>query len=973
MHHRGPIVWLLFAHVVWLAGCSAIVDTSAFTSGVVTARAGEDRIVPLASTVVLDAGTSDQSKGRPLYFRWVQTSGPTVELGVDGATATFVAPSEVARLSFDVYVTDRVHGEVSDSLTIDVDSTPQLVTAPELDLMTARTAYLDGSQSWDPDDEPLTFHWAQTDGPTVDLADPNTPIASFTTPDTKSSFAFQLTVCDATGACDTRSVTVRVHEWTQIAAGGATVFALRSDGTVWGWGSDQFGALGRGLRTSGDTNHPLQVRSVAKATYVWAGLGGTSFARIADGLDVTWGRNCYGEAARTATQVCDTYQEATAVDLAYDDALSFANQATAEGSGLIVSGSAQLTGIGYNTNGERGDCSVGGSGTTSFGATQWASVAASPSGRFAAGIERTGFFYAWGLNDHGVFGSGSPSTTCATPAIRLYSGITRTFSLGWDHVVAIWNDHLFSWGAMEAGGTADALSPVLRGNRTDWSQVAAGQRHSLALTSTGELHAWGVNDHGELGFDTSPNTSAYPVSPNEPPQVGSDVDWKAIAAAGYASFALKTNGSLWSWGSGPLGLGAVSSATVPTRVVDGPTRCGDGVIDPSTEACDDGPRNGSPGRCAASCRCANTRVLYVDASAAGASDGSSWSDAFPTLQAAVDAAGTCDTIWLARGTYTSGSTSAAIPVVTMKANSEIYGGFAGYETHFAQRSPARNPSILDGQGVAYHVVMAAANGALDGLTIRAGHASAGSVDANGGGLLLQPVGQTVFQLRNVVFEGNSAVGSGGAVYASPGANQKGELRVDACRFVSNSAASGGAISAGEHIVGARVILRIRDSHFQANMGGAVLAEGRYSSYDIASSSFVGNYGAALSAGMPGSFRWNSVYGTVSSGSAIQGGLILMVEGSVLWNPASAAEVASATGIKGSCYRGASGGNVDIAASGSPFDLVDVAGEQRPFLSATTPCRNAGGTSTEPSWYVQTTTADGALDAPPVDPGRHWNP
>lgn len=165
-------------------------------------------------------------------------------------------------------------------------------------------------------------------------------------------------------------------------------------------------------------------------------------------------------------------------------------------------------------------------------------------------------------------------------------------------------------------------------------------------------------------------------------------------------------------------------------------------------------------------------VRYVDASADGNGDGTSWSDAFPTLTEALAAAEGGDEIWVANGTYTPTSTSDRTISFVIPSDISIYGGFAGDETSRDQRDsdPATNGTVLSGDiGVAddnsdnsYHVVTAtntAVTTVLDGFTITGGNADATAPVRFGGGLLLQ---NSQMILANLRFTANTA-GAGGAM------------------------------------------------------------------------------------------------------------------------------------------------------------------------------------------------------------------
>jgi len=149
-------------------------------------------------------------------------------------------------------------------------------------------------------------------------------------------------------------------------------------------------------------------------------------------------------------------------------------------------------------------------------------------------------------------------------------------------------------------------------------------------------------------------------------------------------------------------------------------------------------------------------IVYVKSSANGAGDGRSWSDAFPDLQQALDAAADRSEIhqvWVAAGTYRPSRRVIAqnrrTSTFSMLPGLAIYGGFAGTETALGQRDPAAHPTILtgdlDGDDTgnfdsqtrsenAYSVVGAVnidETATLDGFTITHGHANKVDPQSNG--------------------------------------------------------------------------------------------------------------------------------------------------------------------------------------------------------------------------------------------------
>jgi hypothetical protein len=161
-----------------------------------------------------------------------------------------------------------------------------------------------------------------------------------------------------------------------------------------------------------------------------------------------------------------------------------------------------------------------------------------------------------------------------------------------------------------------------------------------------------------------------------------------------------------------------------------------------------------------------TRVMYVRSSASGANDGSSWPNAYTSLQSALNAASAGDQIWVAAGSYTPGSDrSDSFRLVNGVA---VYGGFAGTETQLGQRNWATNITALSGDigtvgntsDNSYHVVTGASGATLDGFSISGGNAN-GSGNDNGGGIYNAAASPT---LSNLIISGNAAADGGAGIY-----------------------------------------------------------------------------------------------------------------------------------------------------------------------------------------------------------------
>jgi len=147
---------------------------------------------------------------------------------------------------------------------------------------------------------------------------------------------------------------------------------------------------------------------------------------------------------------------------------------------------------------------------------------------------------------------------------------------------------------------------------------------------------------------------------------------------------------------------------------------------------------------------------YVDHEATGAGTGLKWDDAFTTIQPAIDDAfdDGGGEVWVAEGTYTS----TFDPVLTMRQNVHVYGGFIGLgtggeETDISQRDWLANETVIDGED-SRRCVIGTNTATLDGFSIRNGYAT-----GYGGGMYNDSSSPTV---TNCLFSGNSSTNGDGA-------------------------------------------------------------------------------------------------------------------------------------------------------------------------------------------------------------------
>ncbi len=414
-----------------------------------------------------------------------------------------------------------------------------------------------------------------------------------------------------------------------IAGGGMYTLALKSDGTVWGWGENGYGVLGTDFSQTPFSTHPIQVTGLTDITAIATGYQ-HSMALKSDGTVWAWGFNLHGQLGdNTFGDLSGRYTPALVKGIDGNGLLTGAIKISAgKFHSLALLSDGTVKSWGYNASGQLGDGSrIDRPAPVSVSGLEFVNaIAAGDSHSFAI---FGGTPFGWGANNRGQLGDGS-TTERLTPVPLSSPDKSIEIACGSLYTAAITADSkVYSWGYNNIGQLGDGTvierhTPAIITGRTfgKITAIAAGASHSTAVESDGTVWTWGDNLYGQLGNDsyldnsfpdrtaagtglagiTSPtaglwNTLAlsskgtiYSWGDNTKGQLGTGdytsrntpgYVWlgilpffgvKSVAATGEFSLALKREGTVWGWGDnfrGQLGDGTTTGSTSPVQSWNG--------------------------------------------------------------------------------------------------------------------------------------------------------------------------------------------------------------------------------------------------------------------------------------------------------------------------------------------------------------------------------------------------------------------
>lgn len=202
--------------------------------------------------------------------------------------------------------------------------------------------------------------------------------------------------------------------------------------------------------------------------------------------------------------------------------------------------------------------------------SNWAKVSLTPNNYTVAAIQTNGTLWTWGGTSYS-YGELGHNDRIARSSPTQVGSLTTWYqvSMGSGFCGAVKTDGtLWMWGNGNTGklglnlSSGNRSSPVQVGALTNWSQVQTCSGFTAAVKTDGTLWVWGSSGNGRTGTN---NLITY----SSPVQVGALTDWAQVTTTNAGAAAIKTDGTLWAWGfnnNGQVGDGTTVNRSSPVQI-----------------------------------------------------------------------------------------------------------------------------------------------------------------------------------------------------------------------------------------------------------------------------------------------------------------------------------------------------------------------------------------------------------------------
>lgn len=365
-------------------------------------------------------------------------------------------------------------------------------------------------------------------------------------------------------------------DWAELAVGNGFSCALKTDGTLWCWGDDDYGQTGSSETGTEPVSEPGQVGGVTATDWIAVSAGDTHACglRGSGGQGRLW---CWGAGDDGRLGNGGTAYQMVPVPIGPDTdwiAISAGGRHTCGLRGTPGMPAA-LECWGLNTEGMVGN---GTTDTPILPRTEipheggWREIALGT--YHSCAIDSAGKAWCWGAGSQGALGRSDLDQHTSPVEIAE----TETPNDGWSglvtggyHACALKGTTAYCWGngghgqlglggALELGLKSPATAILASGS--GFVRLAAGERTSCGIDDDGALFCWGRNETGEVGDGTNSGRSA-------PVAVMAGRRFLRVAVGTGHGCAIDDQRELWCWGDndyGELGRGTVGRAETPIEV-----------------------------------------------------------------------------------------------------------------------------------------------------------------------------------------------------------------------------------------------------------------------------------------------------------------------------------------------------------------------------------------------------------------------
>ena len=233
---------------------------------------------------------------------------------------------------------------------------------------------------------------------------------------------------------------------------------------------------------------------------------------------------------------------------------------------------------GANGNGELGQNSeVKRSSPIQIPGTTWGQYMETTGGSVFS-LRTDGTLWAWGRNTSGYGRLGLNDKNSRSSPTQIPGTWSNINANGFATMATKTDGTLWTWGNSNVGQlglngpvNTNYSSPKQVGTDTTWStSMAGGGNWQTAIKTDGTLWIWGYNNKGQLGLNENGGPGAgLSGAKSSPVQIGTATTWSKITSTNSSAVAIKTDGTLWSWGQnnqGQLGINNEADRSSPTQV-----------------------------------------------------------------------------------------------------------------------------------------------------------------------------------------------------------------------------------------------------------------------------------------------------------------------------------------------------------------------------------------------------------------------